>query len=243
MKYANVLVSLCLVLAVSAVIAYVYIVPKGSEGSNNLIERVNKIESRLGEQLVLGGGELDMNTQTFSFWIMHIGTANVTISEIRVNNVLNSSGSGWEGSETLAPGQVGKITLYGLKYFAEGFTSDNCHPIMVITTNGNTFYFDDFLTFTVMKTEQLEIQGCTFNTGNANVTFSVQNTGTAVLTIVEVRVNDEYATMNPSSVTLDPGDQTTITVTKTEGFISGVKYEFKFITAKGNIFLYTATAP
>jgi P pilus assembly chaperone PapD len=87
----------------------------------------------------------------------------------------------------------------------------------------------------------MKIASLTWNDNNA--VFAVINTGTRYTTIVKVRVNDEYATMNPSSVTLYPGDQTTITVTKTGGFISGVVYEFRFITARGNAFFYTATAP
>ena len=148
MEKTYLFISLCLVLVISGVIAYVYIGPKGSDGNNNptdgnssLTERVDKIESRLSEQLVLSDGVWYMNNQTITFKITHIGTAcPVNISEIRVSNVLNSSSPGWEGVNILAPGHVVEITLYGLKYFTDGFTNENCHPIMVNTTNGNTFY-------------------------------------------------------------------------------------------------------
>jgi len=244
MKHTNVLISLCLVLAVSAVIAYVYIGPKGSEGSNILESRVNDLESRVSEQLLI----IEINyyssePQSVSFMMMHMGTAEVTISEIRVNDVLNSSSPGWVGNRTLIPGQMGQITLYGLKYFADGFEDDVSHQVRFITARGNSFYCMVLYEGGTpsMSTEELKIVSLTWNDNNA--TFTVINTGTADLTIVEVRVNDEYATMNPSSVTLDPGDQTIITVTRTEGFISGVKYEFRFITATGNAYFYTATAP
>lgn len=95
MKKANIFISLCLILVVSGVIAYLYVGPKGSGGSSDLEERVEKIESRLSEQLVLSKGVLDMNEDTITFEIMHIGTAYlVNISEIRVNDVLNSSSLG-----------------------------------------------------------------------------------------------------------------------------------------------------
>lgn len=243
MKYVNVLISLCLVLAVSAVVAYVYLGPKGAEASN-LENRVNDLESRVSEQLlIIEINYYDSEPESISFMVMHMGTANVTISEIRVNDVLNSSSPGWVGNGTLIPGQMGEITLYGLKYFADGF-EDGEYQFRFITARGNSFYcvvLYEELTFTVMATEELKIVSPTWNDNNA--TFTVINVGTADLTIVEVRVNDEYATTDPSSVILEPGEQTTITVTGTGGFISGVTYEFRFITARGNSFLYMATAP
>ena len=93
------------------------------------------------------------------------------------------------------------------------------------------------------RTTYLPIEIASLTWSDNNAIFRVINTGTRYTTIVEVRVNGERATMNPPSVRLDPADQATITVTRTGGFISGVVYEFTFITAKGTRFPYTATAP
>lgn len=86
-----------------------------------------------------------------------------------------------------------------------------------------------------------EIVGLTWSDNDA--TFTVRHIGPLHTVIVEVRVNGEYAIINPSYVELIPGAPTTITVTRTESFISGVEYEFTFVSASGNIFSYTATAP
>jgi hypothetical protein len=94
---------------------------------------------------------------------------------------------------------------------------------------------------TFMKTEQLTILSVTWETNNA--IFIVKNTGTANLTIVEAKIDSVTATMNPSSVTLSSGSSETLTITKTEGFISGIKYEFEFITVTGNHYFFAATAP
>ena len=235
MNKTNVFVILCAVLVVSAVVmAYIYIGPKGS---------VSDLESRVSEQLFIVEPAYTVSEpQSVSLMIMHMGTAEVTISEIRVDDVLNSSSPGWVGNRTLIPGQMGQITLYGLKYFADGFTDGHSYQFRFVTARGNSFYCVVlYQGGTVTRTEDLKIIDLTWSINNA--TFTVINTGTSDLTIVEVRVNDEYATMNPSSVTLDPGDLTTITVTRTGGFISGVVYKFTFQTAMGNEFLHIATAP
>ncbi|MDH5266768.1 MAG: hypothetical protein OEW62_03715 [Candidatus Bathyarchaeota archaeon] len=203
---------------------------------------VNELESRVSEQLLVVSYPTMDEPQSISFMIMHIGTAEVTISEVRVDDVLNSSSPGWVGNETLIPGQTGQITLHGLKYFADGFRDGDSYQFRFITARGNSFCCVILYEgWTIIPTEELKIVGLAWNDDNAS--FTVINTGTADLTIVEVRVNDEYATMNPSSVTLSSGNQATVRVTRTGGFISGVTYEFRFITAKGNQYFYMATAP
>jgi len=257
MEKGNRFFTLCVVfLVISGVIIYVYTGPMASEGNINLETRLNELETRLNtsesrlnelesrasEQLLIVSNLPMYEPQSISFMIIHIGTTEVTISEIRANNVRNSSSPGWVGNETLLPGQMGQITLYGLKYFADGFTDDGSYEFRFITVRGNSFYsVVRYEGWTIPQTEQLTILDPTWNDNNA--TFTVVNTGTTELTIVEVRVNDEYATMKPSSVTLYPSDETTIRVSKTEGFTSGVEYEFSFIMASGNRFFYVATAP
>jgi len=102
------------------------------------------------------------------------------------------------------------------------------------------------LTFTFMKTEELKITNIVWVAGitgqQRNATLTLKNSGTATLTVNQVRVNDGSASMS-STPTLNPGDQTTISVWKTGNYTSGTKYEFAFYTATGNRYPYTATAP
>ncbi len=98
------------------------------------------------------------------------------------------------------------------------------------------------LTFTFMKTEELKVQSHTWGTNQIAIT--VKNTGTGAMTISEVRVNDiirSNATYNPVGQTMDAGATKTITFTQT--FTPGVKYDFAVLTATGNKYTYVATAP
>jgi flagellin-like protein len=101
------------------------------------------------------------------------------------------------------------------------------------------------LTFTFMQTEELKIQGHTWD-GSTPVQYidlSVKNTGTSALTLSSARVNNVAATSNITSAgfTLQPGSTATVRVDGT--FTSGAKYEFTLITATGNKYPYTVTAP
>ena len=104
------------------------------------------------------------------------------------------------------------------------------------------------LTFTFMATEELTFTGRTWDTTAATyIDIKIKNSGTAALTIDKVEVNDEVLTTaewNPAGATLDAGDEITIQITPTAGFVSGTKYAFVFVTAKGNRFgPYSAIAP
>ncbi len=98
------------------------------------------------------------------------------------------------------------------------------------------------LTFTFMGTEQLEIQSCVFNAGNTDVTLTVQNTGTADLTVKSWK---EGNTGTPVALTTEvpvaQGQQTTVTVPL--AWVSGYTYDIYLITAAGKQFMYRATAP
>jgi len=101
------------------------------------------------------------------------------------------------------------------------------------------------LTFTFMGTEQIEIQGCTFVTGNENVTLSVQNTGTANVTINKYKIGNS-GQVTPfsdpySSVTVAQGGTGTVDVPLT--WSSGTTYDIYLVTSTGKQFPYRATAP
>jgi len=102
------------------------------------------------------------------------------------------------------------------------------------------------LTFTFMQTEELAFTNYGWGANNAYILISVKNTGSADVTISEVRINDvacaDDGITTPYSLTA--GSSVTLNVTRTGGYTSGVKYEFKVVTAKGNSFgPYIKTAP
>ncbi len=102
------------------------------------------------------------------------------------------------------------------------------------------------LTFTFMQTEELSFTNYEWGANNTYCQISVKNTGSADVSIAEVRINDAICADDgiTTPYTLAPGDSVTLTVTRTGGYTSGVKYEFKVITAKGNTFgPYIRTAP
>ena len=98
------------------------------------------------------------------------------------------------------------------------------------------------LTFNFMDTEQLEIQGATFNTGNANVTLTVLNPGTSDSTISKYKVGvDGTVAVLASEVFIAHGDAATVTVPL--AWISGVTYDIYLITSNGKQFPYRTRAP
>jgi len=102
------------------------------------------------------------------------------------------------------------------------------------------------LTFTFMKTEELKVLSHTWDTSRTYIDLKLKNTGSGALTINEVRVNDIARTYNSTSpsTTMQPGDSKVLRVQETGfTFSSGVKYEFAVLTATGNKYTYTATAP
>jgi flagellin-like protein len=98
------------------------------------------------------------------------------------------------------------------------------------------------LTFTFMKTEQLEVVGYTWASASppTYIDLKVKNTGTAPLTVSEVRVNNNPATLN-ASTTWNPGDTKGIRVTYT--YASGTSYEFAMLTTGGKQFSYLKASP
>ncbi len=106
------------------------------------------------------------------------------------------------------------------------------------------------LTFTFMQTEELSFTGYTWDSASPYtwIDITVKNTGSADMTLSNVRINDADAEYSFTSGTqsLAAGDDVTLTVTRSGGtaYSSGVKYEFTVITAKGNTFgPYIKTAP
>jgi len=95
------------------------------------------------------------------------------------------------------------------------------------------------LTFTFMKTEELKIISHTWSAGQ--IELKVRNTGTSALTITGAEVNGASASSDITNTPLDPNTERTVTITQT--FTSGQKYEFAIKTSAGNKYTYIATAP
>jgi len=95
------------------------------------------------------------------------------------------------------------------------------------------------LTFTFMKTEELKITAVKFPADN-QIDITVRNAGSASALITEAKVGNDVQDIDPD-VTLDPGEETTISVTY--AWSNWASYNVAVITASGNVFTYRATAP
>lgn len=108
------------------------------------------------------------------------------------------------------------------------------------------------LSFTFMATEQISFTGITWTEAGGNVTtchMKVKNSGTSILTIETVKVNNVeivpttgWTITAPDDETLDPNEEVTLNISYS--YARGGNYAFTVITAKNNPFgPYTATAP
>ena len=120
-----------------------------------------------------------------------------------------------------------------------------------VTYVDRTIDWDDVsITFRFMATEQLEIQGATFSgaSGAANntITMTVQNTGTANLTVDKYKLGVSGTQHDITDVTVPEGASKTVTCTTGadgEAWTDGTTYDIYMITSTGKQFPYRATAP
>ena len=107
-----------------------------------------------------------------------------------------------------------------------------------------------------MSTEELKITNVEFAADASDATLTIKNTGSSAVTIADVYIGSSSATADtqydPGTGLVDiPADGVSVAanailelvITPTGGFDSGQSYQFKVMTAKGNPFIYTATAP
>jgi hypothetical protein len=96
-----------------------------------------------------------------------------------------------------------------------------------------------------MATEQGQITNLEFTVGTpGTIKATFQNTGTTSITINEAWVNGvKYATTSPALPTTSYGNSNNCTVTVTCPVANGNQYEVKLVSAKGNTFMRTMTAP
>jgi len=105
-------------------------------------------------------------------------------------------------------------------------------------------------TFRFMATEQLDIQGATFGgtSGDAlnTITLSVQNTGTADLTVDKYKLGVGGTQHDIPDVVVPQGATASVTLTTGadgQPWSSGTTYDIYVITSTGKQFPYRATAP
>ena len=101
------------------------------------------------------------------------------------------------------------------------------------------------LTFTFMTTEELQVQGCTFDAGPPKkIKMTVQNTGTADLTISKFKIGTTTKKLEEAGsapVLVLQGE--TGTVEFEYDWSAGYTYDIYLISATGKQFPYRAVAP
>jgi len=97
------------------------------------------------------------------------------------------------------------------------------------------------LTFTFMGTEKLSITNVQFGgTGGGKwCAITANNTGDGPITINEVWIGTAKQTYTPETVQANAGTLINFTYAWTNGY----NYALKLVSAKGNTFPYTASAP
>ncbi len=95
------------------------------------------------------------------------------------------------------------------------------------------------LTIGFMGTEELKITSMSFPNAT-HIAVVANNTGTSPVTINEVWVNGvKDAAYTPQTVNANAG----VVVSTAYTWTAGANYQIKLISAKGNTFPYTASAP
>jgi hypothetical protein len=96
------------------------------------------------------------------------------------------------------------------------------------------------LTFTFIAYEQVSLSKFVWEPNNACCQFTVENTGTANLSILAIRINGVAPkSVNPSLMVpyaLDKGASIVFTLTPADNLIHEDSYQFSVITTKGNSF-------
>jgi hypothetical protein len=101
--------------------------------------RLAALESRINEQLFIVPVS-NISVENIQFTVINIGTANVSLSDIKINGVTNSSGLAWtiEDDNTLMAGEISQVAI-DLRKYSLGETTGNL-LFSFITTKGNIYY-------------------------------------------------------------------------------------------------------
>jgi hypothetical protein len=102
------------------------------------------------------------------------------------------------------------------------------------------------LTFTFIAFEHVSLTNFVWGPNNAYCQVTVENTGTANLSILAVRINGAVPkSVDPSLMSpcaLDKDASVVFTLTSADGFVHGGSYQFTVITTKGNSFSLSVKA-
>ena len=76
--------------------------------------------------------------------VKNTGTATLTIDTIKINNLLNGTGSGWTvttsgKTATLAANEEVKIQITASSYLSGGFVAGDSYAFLVVTAKNNPF--------------------------------------------------------------------------------------------------------
>lgn len=102
------------------------------------------------------------------------------------------------------------------------------------------------LTFTFVKFEHVSLTNFAWGPNNAYCQVTVENSGTANLSILAVRINGTVPkNVDPSLLSpyaLDKDASVVFTLTPADGFTHGDSYQFTVVTTKGNNFSLSVKA-
>ena len=225
------------------------------------------LESRISELLVILPYSLtfDSSYQLWSelgFIVMHAGTENVTLSEIQINGISNSSSPGWKietGDETIEPGEVTLITADATRYYPDEESISMPLKFSFNTTRGNVFYcvppweeppgaetsrFEKIQIISVIEVKDDSL-------AQFNITITVRNTGSADAEITGIYINGEPEgdcgatdNMPPEGFIVQPGETRTLIVCiPASSFSSGTTVEIRLHTADGMAHPVIVTLP
>jgi flagellin-like protein len=98
------------------------------------------------------------------------------------------------------------------------------------------------LTVGFMGSNSVTITNVAFNTNNST-TLTLKNTGTKAVTIAQVKVNNEVATLGTSTLSYDPADTGDIILSAPE-WAAGNPYKYDLFDTSGQVVAsYQANAP
>ena len=155
-------------------------------------------ESRIGELLIVFPYSMDLPCDPTKFIVMNAGTRNVTLSEIRINGIANSSSPGWRieyGDGTIQAGEMVLIGVDATKYYIGGITS--VPQFSFTTSRGNVYYcipaWPEPSGGEITRVEKIEILNSVAIKDGANQQWSIlidlKNSGSADATVQSVRIN------------------------------------------------------
>ncbi len=186
----------------------------------------------------------DLDSATIS--IKNTGETALRISQLSINDTLPSQEE-WicYPSSKLEPGDEAYVSVSpSLITFEEGKIY-----IFGLTTESRETFKRTFVapqTFPFTGTEQLEIQGAswggTSGAADNTVTLSVQNTGTADLTVDKYKLGVSGTAVDIADVAVAQGGTASVVCTNV-GWTAGTTYDIYLITSTGKQFTYRATAP